>query len=442
MSLSRRRKALSVAAGVTAFALLVAGCGDSKDDALTTSAAAPSSAVEPITLRLATLNGADYGDDLLQEYMDLHPNVTIVQDVAATPASARTNYFDKLGTAGLSDVEAIDSDWLPEVMQHSDLLADLSSPGVEGRWLGWTTAAATDANGRLIGYGTGIDPEAVCYDSALFADAGLPTDPADVAMLLEGGWDRYFKTGQQYNDATGKAWFDSTGAIYEGMISQVQAAYEDPSTGATTATTNPDVKAIFDRLTAASSALSAHVVQGSDAWGAGMAKGDFATVLCPASMLDVIKDAAPNATTWNVADVFPGGGGNRGSAYLTVPGDGKNVDAARDLAAWLTAPQQQVRALASRGTFPSQVAALSDEISLNAIMSTGSAATNPAFFHSDTLGTLFKNRASAITVLPFKGRHYFAINDAMQNALTRVEDGSQDSSASWTQFVSEVDALD
>ncbi|NTV38895.1 MAG: carbohydrate ABC transporter substrate-binding protein [Demequinaceae bacterium] len=441
MSFSRRHKAVGIAAGATAFALLVAGCSSSKSDPTSATDGTSPAAQEPITLTVATFNNFGYTDALLQEYMDANPGVTVVQNVAATSNDARTNYFAKLGAGGLSDVEAIEVDWLPEVMQYSDLLADLTSPEVEGRWLQWKTDAATDANGRLIGYGTDIGPEAVCYDSALFAAAGLPTDPAEVATLLTGDWDTFFKVGKQYNDATGKAFFDGAGGMYQGMINQVEAAYEDPTTGEIIASTNPEVKAIFDQLTAASATESAHLSQWSDDWNAGMANGAFATMLCPGWMLGVIKGNAANTTTWNVADVFPGGGGNWGGSYLTVPADGANVEAATKLADWLTAPEQQLKALAAAGTFPSQVTALDDEAALNAAMAAGDAPTNATFFNSETLGTIFKNRAAAIEVSPFKGANYFKVNDVIQNALTRVEDGSQDPATSWTQAVSEIDAL-
>jgi len=164
-------------------------------------------------------------------------------------------------------------------------------------------------------------------------------------------------------------------------------------------------------------------------------------MLCPGWMLGVIKGDAPNTTTWNVADVFPGGGGNWGGSYLTVPADGKNVAAATALASWLTAPEQQLKALAAAGTFPSQVKALDDEASLNTAMAAGDAPTNATFFNSTTLGTIFKNRAAAVTVAPFKGKSYFKVNDVMQNALTRVEDGSQDPATSWAQAMTEIKAL-
>ncbi len=439
MSFSRRHKALGIAAGATAFALLAAGCSSSESTTPASSDGASPAAQEPITLTVATFNNFGYSDAMLQEYMDLNPGVTVVHNVAATSNDARTNYFAKLGAGGLSDVEAIEVDWLPEVMQYSDKLAEL--PSVDGRWLDWKTAAATDADARLIGYGTDIGPEAVCYNSALFEEAGLPTDPADVAALLEGDWDTYFKVGQQYNDATGKAFFDGAGGTYQGMINQVEAAYEDPATGEIIAATNKEVEDIFLQLTAASATQSAHLSQWSPDWNAGMANGGFATMLCPGWMLGVIKGNAANITTWNVADVFPGGGGNWGGSYLTVPADGKNVEAATALADWLTAPEQQLKALAEAGTFPSQMVALDDEAALNTAMAAGDEPTNASFFNSDSLGTIFKNRAAAVSVSPFKGANYFKVNDVIQNALTRVEDGSQDAATSWAQALTEIEAL-
>ena len=47
-----------------------------------------------------------------------------------------------------------------------------------------------------------------------------------VATLLDGDWAKYFDVGAQYSSATGKAFFDSAGGTYQGMINQVEAAYE------------------------------------------------------------------------------------------------------------------------------------------------------------------------------------------------------------------------
>ena len=423
MKLSRRTKAIAAVAGAASIAIIAAGCAPADTGS--------NEGGEKIELSVATFNDFGYTEELLQEYMDANPNVTVVQNVAATSNDARANYFQKLGKTGLADVEAIEVDWLPEVMQYSDLLAEVPADDAS-RWLDWKSEAATDADGRLIGYGTDIGPEGVCYRSDLFAAAGLPTDRDEVAKLLDGDWAKYFEVGEQYTAATGAAFFDSAGGTYQGMVNQVEAAYEDPDSGEIVATENPEVEDLYNQVLDASATQSAHLGQWSDDWFAGLSNGAFATMLCPGWMLGVISGNAEDVTTWDVANVFPDGGGNWGGSYLTVPANGAHVEEAQKLADWLTAPEQQVKAFVNAGTFPSQNEAFTDPALTDF--------TNE-YFNNAPVGQIFTDRANAVTVAPFKGEFYFQINDAMQKALTRVEDGTQDKQASWDQWVSEVEAI-
>ena len=423
MKLSRRTTVIAAAAGAASIAIIAAGCAPASDSG--------SDDGGKVELTVATFNDFGYTDELLQEYMDENPNVTVVQNKAATSNDARANYFQKLGKKGLADVEAIEVDWLPEVMQYSDLLAEVPS-GTADRWLDWKVDAATDADGRLIGYGTDIGPEGVCYRSDLLAAAGLPTDRESVAALLEGDWAKYFEVGAQYTAATGKAWFDSAGGTYQGMVNQVEAAYEDPDSGDIIATDNAEVEDIYNQVLDASATQSAHLGQWSDDWFAGLSNGAYATMLCPGWMLGVISGNAEGVTGWDVANVFPNGGGNWGGSYLTVPANGAHVEEAQKLADWLTAPEQQIKAFVNAGTFPSQNDAYSDEALTGFVNE---------YFNNAPVGQIFTDRAKAVSVAPFKGAYYFQINDAMQKALTRVEDGTQDKQASWDQWVSEVEAI-
>jgi len=235
-----------------------------------------------------------------------------------------------------------------------------------------------------------------------------------------------------YCAPTGKAWFDSAGGTYQGMINQVEAAYEDPDSGDLIATDNAEVEDIYNQVLDASAAQSAHLGQWSDDWFAGLSNGAYATMLCPGWMLGVISGNAEGVTGWDVANVFPNGGGNWGGSYLTVPANGANVEEAQKLADWLTAPEQQIKAFVNAGTFPSQNDAYSDEALTGFVNE---------YFNNAPVGQIFTDRAKAVSVAPFKGEFYFQVNDAMQKALTRVEDGTQDKQASWDQWVSEVDAI-
>ena len=424
---SRRTTAVAIA-GAATFAMLATGC----------QAAAPSDNSdnwdkEKITLTLATFNNFGYTQELLDGFTKLHPNVKVEPVVAATSNDARTNYFTKLGAgSGLSDVEAVEIDWFAELMQYSDKLTDLTSDSVKGRWVDWKEAAATDADGRLIAYGTDIGPEAICYRSDLFAAAGLPSDREEVATLLEGDWAHYFEVGEQFVANSDAAWFDSAGATYQGEINQVKNAYEKDD-GSVIATTNSEVEDIYNATLDASKDLSAHLGQWSDDWNAGLANGSFATMLCPGWMLGVISGNAPDVTTWDVANVFPGGGGNWGGSYLTVPAQGAHTEAAKALADYLTSPESQIAAFVEAGTFPSQVAAYDSDELKNF--------TNP-YFNNAPVGQIFTDRAKAVKVAPFKSTKYFPINDAMMNALSRVDvDGTDDAATSWTKFIADVEAV-
>jgi cellobiose transport system substrate-binding protein len=424
-----------LAAGVTGLALVVSGCGSSTASG---KADKPAGASEKITLTVATFNEFGY-EGLLAEYTKLHPNITVKQKKAATSNEARDNMNTRLAAgSGLSDVEAIEVDWLPELMQYPKKFVDLKDKSVDGRWLDWKVAQATTKDGVLIGYGTDIGPEGVCYRSDLFKAAGLPSDRAGVAKLLGGAdatWDGYFAAGKKFSAAkTGTPWMDSAGATYQGMINQVKNAYEKDD-GTIVAASNPEVRKIYDGVLAASTTdgLSAHLAQWGPDWTASFQKKGFATMLCPGWMLGVIEGNAKGVKGWDIADVFPGGGGNWGGSFLTVPAQGKHSADAKALANWLTAPEQQIKAFVAKGTFPSQQQALTSKDLLSV--------TKP-FFNNAPTGEILANRANAVTVTPFKGKNYFAINDAMQQALTRVDvDKTDDPASSWAKFLTDVKNL-
>lgn len=416
------RKGAVLVAAISATAVALAGCSGGGGTSPTTD---PDGTT---TLTLATFNDFGYSDELLAEFT-AETGIEIVHNKAATSNDARTNFFQKLGKTGLADVEAVEIDWFAEMMQYADLLAPVSDD-LKGRWLDWKEAAATDGAGNLVAYGTDIGPQGICYRSDLFAAAGLPTDREEVGALFP-TWDDFFAVGEEYKAATGQPFVDSANAVLQGIMNQIEYTYEEPD-GAIIATENPDVREAYDTVVEKAVPIAAYAGQWSEDWFASLASGEFATMLCPGWMLGVISGNAPDTVGWDIANAFPGGGGNWGGSYLVVPANGANVEAAQQLADWLTSPEVQLKAFEVAGTFPSQNDALSSEELLSA--------TNEYFSNAPT-GEILTARAEAITVSPYKGPGYFQYHDALQQAVTRVFDGLEDQETSWNTWVTEVSAF-
>ncbi len=420
---SRALRRVSLLAGVaTTSALVLAGCAGGATPGETTEPGG-----EDITLTLATFNDFGYTDELLAEFT-AETGIKVVHNRAAESADARSNFFQKLGSGGLADVEAVEIDWFPEMIQYADLLVP-AGDDVKGRWLDWKEGAAT-IDGKLVAYGTDIGPQGICYRSDLFEAAGLPSD-RDGAGALFGTWDDFFKVGADYTAATGKPFVDSANSILQGMANQVEFTYEDAD-GAIIADSNPEVKRLFETTVDKAVPISAFGGQWSDDWFASMSNGEFATMLCPGWMLGIISGNAPDITGWDIANAFPGGGGNWGGSYLAVPAKGSNTEAASQLASWLTSPETQLKAFANVGAFPSQVEALSSPDLLNA--------TNE-YFNNAPVGQILTERAEAVTVTPFKGAQYFQYHTALQDAVVRVFDGQETKDAAWQSFLAEIAAF-
>lgn len=119
-----------------------------------------------------------------------------------------------------------------------------------------------------------------------------------------------------------KAWFDSSGNIFTAMMNQTQYGFFDADDKYIGDSNPPKVHEFFEATAKATADhQSANLQPFSQQWNAGIKQGRMATMTCPAWMTGQIKTAAgeANAGKWDIAAVPPGGGGNWGGSFLTVP---------------------------------------------------------------------------------------------------------------------------
>lgn len=420
---TRRVRLASSALMALTLATTAAACGGGDDEG--------SDADGVTTISVATFNEFGY-EGLIEEWNDTHDDIKLEQVKVGTWDDAKANLFTKLAAgSGLSDIEAIEGDAMPAIMAESGAFADLTDPELEGRWLDFKAEAGTNSEGQMIGYGTDIGPEGICYRADLLEEAGLPSDREEVAKRM-GTWEDYFALGDEFVEAMpGTAWYDSSTSLSQAMLNQVEFPFETDDE--TVDVENPELEAVYKTVTDnIDRGLSSKIAQWGDDWTAQFQNDGFATMPCPGWMMGIIEGNSEGVDGWDMANAFPGGGGNWGGSFLTVPAQGDHVEEAKEVAAWLTAPEQQAKAFAAVGAFPSQVDA-QDAPEVDEAVN--------EFFNDAPVGTIFADRAAAITVQPFKGPKYSDILTAFQAAIMRVDDGSKDPDASWEQFLADVEAL-
>ncbi|MFL6123368.1 ABC transporter substrate-binding protein [Actinophytocola sp.] len=414
-----------VFAGAIAFAAAVGltACGSSGD-----SGGSDSGKIE---LSIGTFTEFGY-EDLLPEYEKLHPNIKITHHKTGEGGPYHQQLLTKLAAGnGLEDVVAIEEGHIPDVIDKPQLfnnLADIGPKDVKpDRWLDWKYQAGVAKDGTWIGYGTDIGPLAMCYRKDLLDAAHMATDEASVKGYFT-SWDSYFAAGDQYTKATGKPWFDSASQVFNAMQNQLDEGYISKD-DKLAIESNKDIKRNWDKVTAAvKGGQSAKLVAFSPEWNTGFKQSAFATKTCPSWMLGVVKEQAgpDNAGKWAITDAFPNGGGNWGGSYLAVPKQSAHPKEAAALAAWLTAPEQQIKAFEKTGNFPSQVKALDSPELLG---------TTNDYFGGVKTGQLFATMAQKVGKAQYKGPGDGKIQEnATSPALQAVEQGKSPEEG-WQQAV-------
>ncbi|AGL19090.1 ABC transporter substrate-binding protein [Actinoplanes sp. N902-109] len=409
-------------ATICAATLLLTGCG-SGDDA--------SDSGGTVTLNVNLFGNFGY-QELYKQYEQAHPNIKIKEHTAAYNDHHRDLATHLATGSGAGDIEGVDTGFIAQMREVGQQFADLGTARA-AEYLPWKWQASLTKDGKQIGYGTDVGGLAICYRRDLFQKAGLPADRDQVSASWATGWDKYLEVGKKYQQKApaGTAFFDGGGALYNAVIGQAPEGFYSQDNTVVVAT-NPAVRQAWNLVVQAIQAnLSAKLIESSPEWNNGFAKGQFATIACPAWMMTKIKDQAKNAAgKWDVAAV-PGGGGNWGGSYLTVPKQGKHIQEAKDLAAWLTAPEQQAKNFTSQGLLPS-IPALYDKPEI--------AAYKDPFFNNAPVGKIFTTAAKELKP-QYQGPRTGDIQTTIRDGLVRIEQGKQSSEQSWQQTVSDVERL-
>lgn len=420
-----RRKA-AVGAALALVAGTTAACGGDSE-------ASQASLGKDDVLTITTFS--DFGYDALIEEWNADPDrpFTVEMTKIADWDPWKQTLTQKLQAGdGLTDIVAVEGDAMPQFLSEgaSDQFADISDPSLDDRWVEYAYQAGQTADGKQVGYPTDAGPEAFCYRADLFEKAGLPSDREEVEAIFE-TWDSYFAAGEELTAALPETkWYDSSGSIAQAMLNQAEFPFQTADN--TIDVENPELELVWDTVTGYSTTLSPRVVQWKEDWTANFTNDGFATMPCPGWMFSNIKSNAPEVEGWDIANAFPGGGGNWGGSYLAVPAMSEHQEEAQELAAWLTDADQELAAFEAAGNYPANVEAQESLAAENA--------TDP-YFNDAPTAVILADRAAAVEPgRPYKGDMYSDILGLFQTAIQRVDEGASPDE-SWATFTQAVDGL-
>lgn len=413
-----------IVAGLAATALVLTACGsggDSGEDGVTT-----------LTINV-------FGDSfslpdnrsLYDEYEKAHKGVKIVENRSDFGNHHQNLQARLTAGSGAADLEVIEVGQVSGFIGQSDKFVNFKDRDVDTtQWTESTVQrASTPDGGALIGLPTDIGGLAMCYRTDLFGQAGLPTDREQVSALWS-TWEEYVDVGSQFvGKVPGVKWFDAGGHVFTGILGNEKETYYNAK-GDLIVEKNKAVRDAWDLTVKAIKAKqSAALPEFTPEWNTGFQQGQFATVTCPAWMMGYIQGNAPDTKgKWDIAKI-PGGSGNWGGSYVTVPTQGKNIDAAVELAKWLTAPEQNIKLFKAIGNFPSQESTWSQpEI----------ADYTSEFFSNAPAGKIFPASLEDAPVQVY-GPQSGVIGNTFAGALNSVEQGT-DPDEAWDSAMSDIEA--
>ncbi|MBG0561968.1 ABC transporter substrate-binding protein [Actinoplanes aureus] len=415
------RRALHAAVAGVAATLLITGCSG---QALEGGNDSDSASGEQITLKVNFFG--DMGEKMLKERFEkANPNIKITLNSAEYNAHHEDLQKKLVAGSGAPDVVAIDEGFMVQFKNQADKFVNLLDQGLgsaESRYLPWKWKASMSSDGKQIGIGTDVGGLAMCYRTDLFKEAGLPTERDQVSALWP-TWDAFIETGKKYTSATKKKFIDSGTNLFNPVLGQQPVGFYNEQEQLQM---EGGPKVAFDvSMKAIDAGLSANLVSFQPNWNQGFTGNKFAVLACPAWMLGHIQQTAPSTKgKWDIAAI-PGGGGNWGGSWWTVPAQTKHAEAAAKFVDFATQPEQQIEVFKTVGNLPSQPALYKDQAVLD---------FKHEFMSGAPTGQIFAKTAESLQP-QYLGKKNGKTREAVEAVITQVQQGKVKTTEAWPKAV-------
>lgn len=319
----------------------------------------------------------------------------------------------------------------------ADQFLDLNTVGAErlrGEYLPWKWQAATTPDGRLLGFPIDTGPAALFYRHDLFAKAGLPSEPDDVARAVA-TWEDYFAFGEEVQKAHKGAYLITDAkTVFTYSMAQEPQKYMDRQNRFIG--DQEHVRLAWDRaLTAVRRKLTAGLFDNGSNTGsidrhAAWNNGTELSLVSASWITGEIKEAAPGtAGNWRIC-ASPGGPGNQGGSFVAVTRYCPQPQAAFDIVSWILSPANQARHYADVGLFPSATAAFTDPLTRQ---------PDP-FFGGQITADVFATSAKGVKPAYFSP-YDIDISNFFTDELVNVESAGKNPDQAWRDALVSINRL-
>ncbi|MEU0878588.1 ABC transporter substrate-binding protein [Lentzea sp. NPDC005914] len=339
------------------------------------------------------------------------------------------------GEAYLPDITML-GDGISTYFSATDRFADLAALGAaadEPNYLLWKWQAGRSPDGFQLGFPIDIGPAALYYRHDLFARAGLPSEPDEVAQAVS-TWDDYFEFAARVKEKLpGKYLVTDTKMVFTYSLAQERQKYLDRQNRYLA--DQSQVRRAWDRaVTAFRMGLTAGYA--NSAGGEGVDRlaawnNDKEIAFVNASWITGnLRQSAPGTSgKWHVCRP-PGGPGNQGGSFLAITKYCPDPHGAYEVVKWLLSPENLALAYLELGLFPSAPAAFGDPRVLRP----------EEFFGGQSTMTVFGKIAEEVQPVYFSP-YDITISDTYTDELANVESAGKDPERAWEDARTAVERL-
>jgi cellobiose transport system substrate-binding protein len=350
------------------------------------------------------------------------------------PVQIEGDYGDQLVeilNAGrdLPGIVGVKGEEIAALVPRADLFADLHTLGADelmSQYVPWKWQQAASPDNRQIGFPIDIGPTATFYRADLFARAGLPSKPDDMASAVR-TWADYVAGGVELRKATPSVKLvRNSSEVYTIMLWQGTRRYIDETNHYIGGEAH--IRRAWDLgLELIRKDLIAGISGNDDeSWAAALNGDTIATALGASWLGYDLKSLAPDTSgKWRVA-AGPAIGANYGGSFLAIPEGSPDHQLSFEIIKWILTPDNQAVAFTEAALFPSATAAF-DMPAL--------AEPDPFFGGQKTIEVFAESarRAHRVYEAPADAK----IHDAFVTQLAAIEEGGKTEARAWTDAVAE-----